>query len=312
MKHIILLSVILIILSGCVSNQAFKEQQQRLQTLEAELAQNSEELVVLRKDIMQSRRHPGGVPESADIEQINQQLLQNEEDMKAIIQEQMELSNSLNVLTQTVEVSDQAIVDMIRDLQTRINVFSSEGLSPEEAAAMAAASGSSSDLQQKINRMSGELDDIRSELDTVKHKLANMPAESTLTTSVPQQDADDKAAYEAARDEYYNKNFQTGISKLEQFVTQYPNSDYAGNAIYWKGECYYAMGNMSSALREFQHTISRYPKSWKVADAQLKIGMTYMNMGDYAAAKSELNKLKADYPQYSRMDLVNRYLNELQ
>lgn len=310
MKHIVFLSLLLIVLSGCVSNQAFREQQDKLQTLEAELAQNSEELVVLRKDIMQSRRHPGGMAETADIEQLNQQLLQNEEDMRTIIQEQGELSKSVDLLAQSVKTSDQTIVEMIRDLETRVNMLASAGLSPENVAAMAAASGGTAKLQQKVNRMSGELDDIRSELDILKSRVAKMS--DNVASSIPATTSGDKAAYEAARDEYYQGNFSSCIAKLDQFVADYPQSDYAGNAVYWKGECYYAMNNMTSALREFQNTISRYPKSWKVADAQLKIGMCYMNMGDNEAAKTELNKLKKDFPEYSRMDLVNRFLNKLQ
>lgn len=310
MKHIVFLSLLLIVLSGCVSNQAFREQQDKLQTVEAELAQNSEELVVLRKDIMQSRRHPGGMAETADIEQLNQQLLQNEEDMRTLIQEQVELSKSVDLLAQSVKTSDQTIVEMIRDLETRVNMLASAGLSPENAAAMAAATGGTAKLQQKVNRMSGELDEIRSELDTLKSRVAKMS--DNVATSIPATTSGDKAAYEAARNEYCQGNFSTCISKLDQFVADYPKSNYAGNAVYWKGECYYAMNNMTSALREFQNTISRYPKSWKVADAQLKIGMCYMNMGDNEAAKTELNKLKKDYPEYSRMDLVNRFLNKLQ
>ncbi|MCB5253960.1 MAG: tol-pal system protein YbgF [Candidatus Cloacimonadaceae bacterium] len=309
MKQILTMTLVMILFTGCVSNQAFRKQQSRLQSMEAEIAQNEEELVVLRKEIMQSRRTPGKATTAGSMDQINLQLLQNEEDMKAIIQEQMELSASLGLLTESVGSANQAFINRISDLENRVNMLSSVGLSSEKAAAMASAASSSTDLQKQVNRMSGDLADIRSELDALKQAIATAPE----TVSSPTQAASSKeqADYEKARDLYYEGNFSKALTQLDQFLADFPSGKYAGNAVYWKGESHYAMGNMPNALREFQNVISRYPKSWKVADAQLKIGMSYMNMGDHQSAKSELNKLKKDYPQYSRMDLVNRFLNEL-
>lgn len=309
MKQILIMTLAMIILTGCVSNQSFRQQQSKLQSMEAELAQNGEELVVLRKEIMQSRRTQAGATTAESLEQMNLQLLQNEEDMKSSIQEQMKLSTSVGELTRSVESANQTIMDRIVDLENKVNMLSSEGLSPEQAAAMTSATGRSTETQKQVNRMAGDLADMRSELDILKQNVANMPEPGL--SSAQSMTPEEKLAYETARDLYYEGNFNKAIAQLDRYLADYPNSQYAGNAVYWKGESFYAMNNMPNALREFQTVISRYPKSWKVADAQLKIGMCYMNMGDHQTAKNELNKLKKDYPQYSRMDLVNRFLNEM-
>ncbi|MCB5263127.1 MAG: tol-pal system protein YbgF [Candidatus Cloacimonetes bacterium] len=355
MKHILLLALVMVVFSGCVSNKAFLEQQDKLQSIEKALKQNEEELAVLHGEVMQSQ------------EGVELQLVQDKEDLRAIIQEQIELSSSLRQLTQdmdaaneamvagisqneqelvalrdnmmqgrkdqedealkaiveeqiqlsssffllaeSMESADKGIVSMIKDLESRLNMISSEGLNPEQIAALAEGATSAAEIKQQVARATGDLADIWSEIDILKQAFANFPAGGSVSTEG--FTVDEQSSYEAARDEYFGGYFNKAINQLDKYLSDYPSSQYAGNAVYWKGESYYALSNMPTALREFQLVISRYPKSWKVADAQLKIGMCYMNMGDHASAKTELKKLKKDFPQYSRMDLVDRFLKEL-
>ena len=309
MKQIFLICLTLILISGCVSNKAIREQQDRMDQLEEDLAQNNEELVVLRKEIMQSRRDLTTSSADLDPEYVQSQFLQNEEDMKGLIAEVAEMAAAMDILTEDVVNSDREIVNMIRDLENRINALRTEGLSPEQAAAL------TPDIHQmEVNTR--EIDNLQAEISALKlelnHLKDNNVQAATDAATAQQNAASEKPEYEAARDEYYNGNFGQAIKKLDTFVQKYPNSVYAGNAIYWKGESYYAQAQFTNALREFNNVHSQYPKSWKIADAQLKIGMCHMNMGDHQTAKNELNKLKKDFPNYSRMDIVEKLLNQMQ
>ncbi|HPF08511.1 MAG TPA: hypothetical protein PL020_02105, partial [Candidatus Cloacimonadota bacterium] len=56
MKKLLLVALVPILLAGCVSNQAFRSEQERVNKMESALAQNNTELGVLRKEIMQDRK----------------------------------------------------------------------------------------------------------------------------------------------------------------------------------------------------------------------------------------------------------------
>ncbi|MCB5264499.1 MAG: hypothetical protein WCQ73_01925, partial [Candidatus Cloacimonadaceae bacterium] len=82
MKQLLLITLVLILVSGCVSNKAVREQQSDIDQLQEAMAQNNEELVVLRKEIMQSRRGDGQAGTTLDESYVQNQFKQNEEDMR--------------------------------------------------------------------------------------------------------------------------------------------------------------------------------------------------------------------------------------
>jgi len=302
MKQIIIMSLVLLVFTGCVSNSAYRAQEERVTNLESALMQNNEELVVLRKEIMQSRRSTASTVGSAsDIEQLNQQLLQNEADMRSMLEEHTILARTVNEMNANIVEADRQIVQMIQDLEYRINTISTEGMSPDQIRE------SSPELQRQVEANTEAIRNLRAEIQSLKEKIENVPFDSQPGT-IEQSEVPE---YEAARDEYYKGNFNTARTKLDAFLAKYPNSKYSGNAVYWKGESYYAQARFNEALREFQNVLSRYPKSWKAGDAQFKIGLTYKQMGDHEAARTELNKVKTSYPSFERMDLVEQHLAQI-
>jgi outer membrane murein-binding lipoprotein Lpp len=60
MKRLLLVTLIPLLIFGCVSNKAFREEKARIDKIESALAQNNTELGVLRKEIMQDRRSGAG------------------------------------------------------------------------------------------------------------------------------------------------------------------------------------------------------------------------------------------------------------
>ncbi len=309
MKQLLMISIVLVLLSGCVSNSAYRAQQSRLQQTEEALAQNSEELVVLRKEIMQSRRSPGSASEVLDPDYIQNQFAQNEADMKSLIQEVAEMALALDSLGENVVSSDREIVNMIRALEARIAALSNEELSPEQMAALSSDSKLAEANSKEIDTMQAELSSLKQQ---VKALQASRMQSANQDASLQESSSGEKAEYEAARDIYYTGNFSQAISKLDAFAAKYPRGVYVGNAIYWKGESYYAQGDFNAAMREFNSVINNHKDSWKVADSQLKLGMCQMNLGNHQAARAEFNKLKQNHPGYSRMDIAEQLLQQLQ
>ena len=134
MKRILPLMLILLLLAACAGNKAEMDEQ-------AALGQKDQALSAQPKV-------------EIDGEAIDKQLRQNEADMRMIIRENKELASMLEELSTAVVESDRAIVNMIRNLEGRVDgmvvgvrdgvdvkteptaslyiVQSGEGLSPEQ------------------------------------------------------------------------------------------------------------------------------------------------------------------------------------
>ncbi|HOA29240.1 MAG: tol-pal system protein YbgF [Candidatus Cloacimonetes bacterium] len=334
MKRLLLLALIPLLIFGCVSNKAFREEKARIDKIESALAQNNTELGVLRKEIMQDRR--GGAGSSKEEiealvtvirEMSDDQMKQNalmQEDI-AFLMDKMsqnpvidasgtatstdpQMVNRMNALADNLEKSSIDLNQKIAAMQKDINALKAGSLS---AASAAAGSREVAALQAQIEAQrkaqEAELEALRKELaarDSAGESLKPVVAGSSDANS-------ERDEYEKARMEYNQGNYDKALQKLDAFVARYPKSEYAGNAHYWKGESLYAKGEMADALKEFEKVVTAYPDSWKVADSQLKIGMCQMNMGNNSEARSALNKLKRDFPYYGRMDLVNIYLEQM-
>ncbi len=337
MKKLVILALVTFVLAGCVSNQAFRSEQERLDKVESALAQNNTELGVLRKEIMQDRRVGGSGSEELEaltlvVREISEDQLKQSSLMQEDIAYLMDrintieayepngeegaadpnLARKLNDLAASLERNSTEMNVRIAELEKEISGLKSGTLSNASAAVEADAINQlKADMEARIKAQEAELASLREAMNQQSQApVVNKPVIGPETTVAAGSDVE-RNAYEAARMEYNNGNYDKAISMLSAFIAQYPNSDYAGNAYYWKGESLYAKSDWAAAQKEFQKVVSNHPDSWKVADSQLKIGMCYMNMGEDPAARAALNQLKSDYPYYGRMDLVNIYLGQL-
>lgn len=332
MKKLLLLSLLPLLLVGCVSNQAFRSEKARVDELESTMAQNRTELGVLRKEIMQDRRS-GGSGSSAELEAmmtVVREISETQITQNALLQEDIAyLMDRISSTAQEAGSTDPQMAMKLNSLavtleqttttmNSKISAIQNE-LSELKAGNLGTASGTvtNKEIAALQSQMEANRKAQAAEITAIKEAMAGTASQGTVKhTTVPSSSTAgissvEQSEYEAARLEYNNGNYQKAIRMLDAFVARFPNSDYAGNATYWKGESRYAMSEYSAALQEFQAVVSRYPNSWKVADSQLKIGMCHVNMGDSAKARTALNQLKRDYPYYGRMDLVDIYLNKL-
>ncbi|PKN72565.1 MAG: tol-pal system protein YbgF [Candidatus Cloacimonetes bacterium HGW-Cloacimonetes-3] len=362
MKKMLVLIVVLILLGGCVSNKNYQNQQQKILQLENNLNEQSTELVVLRKEIMLSRRDTGysaqtidslfaqvkamsefqntnfqeissdvaylmeAVAEQETLREDFENMQQDTDDILAGFADRLgnlnadtsstpAVAKDLKQLNQSAEASNKTFKEQIATLERNIeDLRTSSGT--EKSGQF---SGSIETLRKRMDDMEARQKEInaanKAELERLGSMLDAKPIikESKAIISKPPTSAvkGEVAEYEAARAEYTKGNHPHSRDMLGSFMSKYPTSDYLGNASYWIGENYYAEGDFTSALREFQNVISRYPDSWKAADAQLKIGLCYWHMGNPEAGKQELNRIKTVYPKYPRMDLVDKFLNQI-
>jgi len=169
-------------------------------------------------------------------------------------------------------------------------------------------------LEQQLADKEAEIAELRSsvqEKDRVLNQLETQTPETGSASSAPAITGNYKQDYQAALQEYYNRNYKTAIKMFEELLAIDSSNSLADNCRYWIGECYYGLGNFNQAIIEFTKVFS-FAKSNKMADAQLKLGLCYWRLGDRARAAEEFERLINDYPDSEYVDKAREFLAKIQ
>ena len=168
-------------------------------------------------------------------------------------------------------------------------------------------------LEQRLQDQQAEIAELRSnvaEKDKVLQQLESkqVGAKPAATAAI---NGNYKQDYQAALQEYYNRNYKRAIQMFEELLSIDSSNSLADNCQYWIGECYYGLGNYNQAIIEFTKVFS-FPKSNKMADAQLKLGLCYLRLGDRARAAEEFERLINEYPDSEYIDKAKEFLAKIQ
>ncbi|NOZ61604.1 MAG: tetratricopeptide repeat protein [Calditrichaeota bacterium] len=169
-------------------------------------------------------------------------------------------------------------------------------------------------LEQQLADKEAEIANLKSsvaEKDKVLDQLETQKPAAASASGTPTISGNYKQDYQAALQEYYNRNYKTAIKMFEELLAIDSSNSLADNARYWIGECYYGLGNYDQAIIEFTKVFS-FTKSNKMADAQLKIGLCYFRLGDRARAAEEFERLINDYPDSEYVGKAREFLAKIQ
>jgi len=200
------------------------------------------------------------------------------------------------------------------------------------------------DLQSDNDNLSGQLRDLRNQLDNLSFKqetalnsqknqyldldkrlqtmesrpvrqvvVSNSASSSTQAGSVVLTGAtgSERDVYQAAFDLLKGGKYSDAALGFESYIQQYPNGQLADNAHYWLGESNYITRKFDKALQSFAIVTQSYPQSRKIADAWLKLGYTYYEMKDTAKAKDALQKTLNAFPDSSAALLAKQRLDRI-
>ena len=118
----------------------------------------------------------------------------------------------------------------------------------------------------------------------------------------------EKAAYDAALDLYFGRQFSQAREAFQEFLRSSPGSALAPNALYWQAESLYALGQYTQAIPLFQEVVTRFPKHDKAAAALLKAGYSYERIGDMDNARFYWQILLDDFPRSAPAALARQRL----
>jgi len=123
-------------------------------------------------------------------------------------------------------------------------------------------------------------------------------------------EADEKQAYDEIISLIRNdKDYDTAISRLYDFVDKYPEGDLTVNAYYWLGEVYLAKPQPEQAKQAFTIVATRYSDHRKAPDAVYKLGVALDRLGEKDEAVRRMQSVVDRYPQSSAADLAKKYLD---
>ncbi|SRR5690554_39368 len=123
-------------------------------------------------------------------------------------------------------------------------------------------------------------------------------------------DAEEKKAYDEIIELIRNqKDYDTAISRLYEFVDKYPEGDLTVNAYYWLGEVYLAKPQPEQAKQAFTIVATRYADHRKAPDAFYKLGVALDRLGDKEEAVRRMQSVVDRYPQSSAAGLAKKYLD---
>ncbi len=121
----------------------------------------------------------------------------------------------------------------------------------------------------------------------------------------------EEQSYRDAYTAYKSGDFDQAVKLFEAFLAKYPKSDLAQNAVYWMGEARFAQGRFDEAVLQFDRVIKEFPGSKKELNSLLRQGQAFEKMGDIRSARIIFQKLVSDHPHSAQARIASSRLKSL-
>lgn len=116
--------------------------------------------------------------------------------------------------------------------------------------------------------------------------------QATVSAAVTSSPANEIAHYKSGTKLILvDKDYDTGILRLQEHLELYPQGRYRGNAQYWLGEVYLAKSELTDAKGWFEQLLNEAPLHSKALDAKYKLGTVCFQLGDTDRAKQLLQEV---------------------
>lgn len=269
---------------------------------------------------------------SREIIQLQQQvaqLLQGQQDLRsALDQRSAELKtlveqslDSVNKLNTTMGSVQKTVLDVQANSGTRIDSLSTQ---------TQGVSDNLQDIQARVAKLSQQITDMQSVLQTIDAKVSGGAAPSNPAGSPnapggpgsssapglnqplatgPPTSADN--LYTNALRDFTGGKYDLARQEFGDYLRNFPRGELASNAQFYLGEIDFAQGNYNDAVGEYDKVLVNYPKSYKLAAARLKKGEALLELGQKASAVRELREVTRLYPGTEEARRAQAKLREL-
>src|SRR6516165_9501943 len=178
----------------------------------------------------------------------------------------------------------------------------------------------SSDTNQRLEQLSGQVQSLHDTVDELKARLAKITKQlddmqqggqnlaagqpglaaatgaSTGSVAAPSAPPPDVLYNNALRD-YNAGKYDLSSQEFGDYLKYYGSTDHASDAQYFLADIEYRQGNFDAAVKDYDKVLEQYPGDAKAPAAQMKKGYALLELGQKEAGVRELNSLIARYPR---------------
>jgi tol-pal system protein YbgF len=167
------------------------------------------------------------------------------------------------------------------------------------------------ELNDAIGQKELEVEDLKSQLDYRKDKIAELQGRNVITGSGKRPAfsgdiSDISASYNEALQTFYTRDYGTAIQQFNLLLETSPLHKLASNCQYWIGESYFGKRDYVNASQAFEQVLT-FEKSHKKDDALLMLGRCYINMGDKPLAVQMFEQLMNSFPDSEYYEKAQKY-----
>ena len=258
--------------------------------------------------------------EIIELQQSVDQLLQAQRDMrstmdtnnatlKTLVQQSLDsinqLNNQMGALQKTVQESAANSGARIDTMTTQ-----TQGLSDNMA-----------DVQARVGKLSQQMNDIQSLLQTIDGKLSggagsagaagagSTPGGTGSVPPVAPISAD--TLYQNGLRDFNSGNYDLAKQEFSDYLKNFPTNPLAGNAQFYLGEISYAQQNYADAVTQYDIVLYSYPKSFKLGAALLKKGEAEIKLGQKASGTRDLREVVRRFPGTDEARQASARLKEM-
>jgi tol-pal system protein YbgF len=249
--------------------------------------------------------------------------------MHTLIQQQLDAVNSMNALQKSVgeaTANDSSKIDAMAT-QTQ------------------GVSDNLQDVQARVGKLAGQLNDIQGTLQSIDGRLAggatpsasyspavsSAPAAAALPPAGAGAAAGDTSApapvptrnpgglssmgsdtlYQNALRDFTTGKYDLARQEFSDYVKNFGATDLASNAQFYLGEISYAQGDYKDAIAQYNSVLNNYPQSYKLAASLLKKGMAELELGMKATGARDLKEVVRRFPGSDESRRASAKLKEL-
>ena len=238
-------------------------------------------------------------------------------------------ADTINRMTETVEGLDQSVRDTVAGSGARVDSLVTQ---------VRALRDSVDEMGARFGRVSQQLTETRSVLQSVDGRLATLsmssasstsPASSTgpagtvgangqppappskSPTSLPSSAPSADTLYDSGLRDFNAGNYDLAEQQFKDYLKYYGTSELGGNAQYYLGEIEYQRGRYQSAIAEYDKVLQSFPNSYKMAASYLKKGYALLELNERRDAVELLRMVVEKFPQWDEAKLARSRLRRL-
>ncbi len=273
-KKLAILIGCMILLSSCVSDEAFQRTQNDLYYLQR--ANNS----------------------------TNQRISNMEKKIVVIEKKLNKFNKETTSLKATQVLNYNELSSEVQTLKNEIQDF--KNFSKRSVS----ANGDTTEVtQEAIKDIYSRLSDIETELRILKTSGTESAMQNSDKGSYTVKN--DTYYYKDAYSSFTAGRYAEAEKKFKAFLNNFKESKLRPNAFYWLGECYFKMKMYDKAIINYDEVIVKYHKNPKVPAALLKEGIAFLKIGEKDGAKLIFRKIIHDYPKTRQAKYARDYLKRI-